>query len=467
VIGAGAIGMSFVDTLIDHSDADVVMIDRRHRPGGHWLDSYPFVQLHQPSMNYGVNSTQLGGDRVEPDGSDRGFYERASGTEIAGYFDEVMRHRLLASGRVRFFPMCEYLGDQRFRSRVTDEVIEVAARKSVVDATYMASRVPATEAPPFDVADGVHCVPVGGLVGVDAPPSGYVIIGGGKTALDAISWLLDRGADPDRITWIRPRDAWLLNRKFFQPGDGVLDTFAGIVLELEAIAASDSVTEVFARLEDQEMVFRTDPSVEPTMMKAATVSASELEQIRRVRDVVRMGHVVCIEPDQIVLEHGTIPTTDRWHVHCASAGLGDNPPKAIFADSLITLQVVTRVSLPMSAGVIGFVEATDRSLDEKNALCPPNPWPQTPFDWVRTLLAGMATEVGWQQARDLQAWVDGTRLNLMGAVPEVDDRDAVSAMQKRFLTALFPALEKLEELKGEATQTELARIYVPVPSASQ
>jgi len=80
VVGAGALGMGFVDTLIDRCDADVVMIDRRHRPGGHWLDSYPFVQLHQPSMNYGVNSTPLGRDRVESGGRDAGFYERAGGT---------------------------------------------------------------------------------------------------------------------------------------------------------------------------------------------------------------------------------------------------------------------------------------------------------------------------------------------------------------------------------------------------
>jgi cation diffusion facilitator CzcD-associated flavoprotein CzcO len=36
VIGAGAAGMAFTDALIADSDADVVMVDRRHRPGGHW-----------------------------------------------------------------------------------------------------------------------------------------------------------------------------------------------------------------------------------------------------------------------------------------------------------------------------------------------------------------------------------------------------------------------------------------------
>ena len=65
-----------------------------------------------------------------------------------------MRHRFLASGRVRFFPMSDYLGDRRFRSRVTGQVTDVTVRSHVVDATYMASRVPATDPPPFDVADG-------------------------------------------------------------------------------------------------------------------------------------------------------------------------------------------------------------------------------------------------------------------------------------------------------------------------
>ncbi len=36
VVGAGAAGMAFVDALIAACDADVVMVDRRHRPGGHW-----------------------------------------------------------------------------------------------------------------------------------------------------------------------------------------------------------------------------------------------------------------------------------------------------------------------------------------------------------------------------------------------------------------------------------------------
>ncbi|MEM7079151.1 MAG: NAD(P)/FAD-dependent oxidoreductase, partial [Pseudomonadota bacterium] len=41
VVGTGAIGMSFVDTLLEECDADILMVDDRHAPGGHWNDAYP------------------------------------------------------------------------------------------------------------------------------------------------------------------------------------------------------------------------------------------------------------------------------------------------------------------------------------------------------------------------------------------------------------------------------------------
>ena len=63
VIGSGAVGMSFVDVLLEESDATVIIVDNHHQPGGHWNDAYPFVRLHQPSHFYGVTSTPLGSFR--------------------------------------------------------------------------------------------------------------------------------------------------------------------------------------------------------------------------------------------------------------------------------------------------------------------------------------------------------------------------------------------------------------------
>ena len=466
VVGAGAAGMAFVDALIDGTDADVIMLDRREGPGGHWLETYPFVQLHQPSMNYGVSSTSLGRDRVEQAGRDGGFYERAGGAEICGYYDELMRHRLQASGQVRFFPMCDYLGDRRFRSRLTGEDAVVAVRRRVVDATYTSSRVPASDPPSFEVADDVACIPVGSLTQVEEPPSGYVIIGGGKTAMDAACWLLDHGTPADVITWIRPRDTWILNRALFQPGVGVVRTFEGIVHELEAIADCNSIDELFRRLEQLEVVFRTDPSVQPTMVKGATASRGEVDQLQRIQNVVRLGHVKRIDVDQITLERGSIPTSPgHLHIHCASAGLRDTAPRPIFEDDAISLQPVTRFSASLSAGLTGFVEASGRSTAEKNHLCRPNPWPQTPFDWIRHLLIGIRNETEWNDAPDLLAWMDGTRLNLMRGLDQDPNTTAVAELQGRFVTAVFPALTKLDELAADATPAERARIYEPGPGA--
>jgi hypothetical protein len=455
VVGAGAVAMAFVDALIDGPDVDVIMIDRRSAPGGHWLDAYPFVKLHQPSANYGVNSMPLGDDRVDNDGPNRGFHELAGQPEICGYFDRVMRHRLLASGRVRFFPMTDYLGDRRFRSTLTAEESEVVVRRRVVDATVLASRVPATEPPPFEVAEDVRCVPVGKLARVSEPPAGFVIIGAGKTAMDACTWLLEQGTPPDDITWIRPRDGWLLNRANFQPGVGAIATLEGAVLELEAVAASGSVEEAYERLERDEVMLRIDPSVQPTMGRGPTLSVAELQGLRRIENVVRLGHVRRIERDQIVLDHGAIPTTPgTLHVHCAAPGLPRVLPRPIFTDDTITLQCITRQSPTLSAALTGFLETTERSAAEKNRLLPPNPYSDTPFDFLRAVLMGMRTEAGWGEAPDLQMWLDRSRLNVVKDLGSADDAARLQELQVRFLTALFPALEKIQQFAAAATPSE-------------
>jgi hypothetical protein len=251
-----------------------------------------------------------------------------------------------------------------------------------------------------------------------------------------------------------------LNRAYFQPGD--VRTFAGAVLLLEAMVASTSVEEVYERLEGDEVVFRTDRAVVPTMMKGGTVSLREIEQLRRIRNVVRLGRVERIDAEEIVLRDGTIPTSPgHLHVHCASSGLSDNPPKPIFTDETITLQLVTRLGLTLSGALQGFLESTDRTIDEKNALCPPTAMPHTPFDYLRCILAGISTEIGWQAAPDLQSWLDASRLNLLHGLADDDSVAGLRDLQGRFLQAVFPALEQLRVFAAAATPEEHGRMFDP------
>ena len=59
IIGAGTMGMCFLDELINNSSSlEAIIVDQRDKPGGHWNDAYSFVRLHQPAVTYGVNSRQ-------------------------------------------------------------------------------------------------------------------------------------------------------------------------------------------------------------------------------------------------------------------------------------------------------------------------------------------------------------------------------------------------------------------------
>src|SRR5260370_34012961 len=86
VVGAGASGLAFADTLLAEADVAVTLVDRREAPGGHWRDAYPFVRLHTPSAFYGVSSSALRQDRIAHTGEEAGFYERGTAEEVREYF---------------------------------------------------------------------------------------------------------------------------------------------------------------------------------------------------------------------------------------------------------------------------------------------------------------------------------------------------------------------------------------------
>lgn len=104
VVGAGAMGMAFVDTLLSDTQATAAIVDRYHRPGGHWNLAYPFVRLHQPSSFYGVNSKTLGRGAIDKVGWNKGLQELATCDEISTYYSQAMEDHFLPSGRVQYFP---------------------------------------------------------------------------------------------------------------------------------------------------------------------------------------------------------------------------------------------------------------------------------------------------------------------------------------------------------------------------
>ena len=288
-------------------------------------------------------------------------FTSASCGEVCGYFDRVMQLRLLSSAQVRFLPRHEYLPDGRLRSLATGEIHELKVRKRIVDATYADSRIPACSPPPFEVASDAHCIGPAELVSRDEPPEGYVIVGGGKTAMDTCQWLLSEGVDSERITWIRPRDMWLLNRVYFQGGQFVREVAEGTAQQMEAAAKCDTTQEFFEECAQTGVMLSLDPTATPTMMRGATSHELEIAPLRNVERVVRLGHVQRVERDRILLERGEIATSPgHLHIHCAASGVTTRPPRKIFAADRITLQAVRIVSPSFSAALIGFLEGSGR-----------------------------------------------------------------------------------------------------------
>ena len=444
VVGAGAAGMAFTDALIDNTAASVVMVDRRHSAGGHWLDAYGFVRLHQASAFYGVPSTLLGGGRIQQSGPEAGLHERASAAEVCAYYDRVLHERMLASGRVAFYPGCEYLGDRRFVSQVSGRRYEVGMGARVVDARYLSPEIPATTAPPFGVAEGARVVAVNDLVRLGAAASQYVVVGSGKTATDTCIWLLDNGVDPDAICWVRPRDPWMLNRAVVQPDPVV---FTGMVADVvEAAAAARSPEDLFLRLEEAGVMLRIDRSVSPSMAKTPTLAEWELERLRTIEHVVRRGHIEYVERTRLVLDGGEVSTADdAVVVHCAASGLQYRPLVPIWGADAITLQPI-RAGFPcFGAGLAGYAEAILDDDREKNRLCPPSPFSNTPSDWARMQVLGYRSATAFASHPALKAWAGQVALNPARVPPELATSPDLAAAMLRFRGSVDAGMARLAD----------------------
>ena len=401
VIGSGATGMAFVDELF-HSTKDTtfIIVDKHHKPGGHWNDAYEFVTLHQPAQFYGVRSKILG----------KGNNDLASFNEIRAYYEDVMEE-LTSSGRVRYFPQCEYQGNNVFRSLIQCGLeYTVHVRKKTVDGTYVGPSVPSTRSPEYEVANGAHVVPVNGIAMTKEAWERYVVVGGGKTGIDAVLYMLKNNVTPDRIFWIIPNDYWLFNRNFLF-GENMwkmLDGFFTCVVE------STSYKELIQKWDNCGLIMRIDTSIEPKRFKAGTVTTEELEKLRLVKNVIRQGRVGRIEQHRIVFQNGTeIPTTPKTlHIDCTGNGANPFTPKPIFDGSKITLQNLRLFQPCYSGCLIGAFEARYPEDEErKNRVLTPITHPHNLESYVKLFKQDILNDMGVEKELGL-LWMRGNRLDM-------------------------------------------------------
>ena len=471
VKGCGASAMAFVDVMLKETDATFTLVDRRDLPGGHWNDAYPFVRLHQPSASYGVPSRTLGHGRVDASGFNQGLCELASGFEVADYFHQLMRDTFLPSGRVKYFPVSEIIENDSVENKngesankieivslLSGERLSVEVLKKTVDGTMLQTSIPLTHTRKFSVADGVSCIPPNDLNRVAPKFQRFTVLGAGKTAIDSVLWLLANGADPEHITWVRPRDTWLFNRANFQPGEQFFERgIAAMASQYEVSAVATDVRDLGTKMEAEDVWLRIDREVWPEMVHGATVTTLELEQLRRIKNVIRLGHVTRLESDRMVLQQGEVPASDSVvYIDCTARALSGNVNNRlpVFSDGHIRLQMIRQLQPTFSAALIGYIEAVIENDTEKKSLTQVTPMTDTVEDWVTMMVASMSNQAAWMNNPQIAQWITSSRLDLFGKyVAKVAEDDTVKrTIMARLQAAAMPAVQNLQRLAALSSQ---------------
>ncbi|WP_324828539.1 hypothetical protein [Qipengyuania zhejiangensis] len=419
VVGAGAIGMAFVDSLIDHGAGDIIMLDRHPKPGGHWNTSYPFVTLHQPSVTYGLSHEELGDGVIDKVGPNKGLYELATGAQVSAYYDGVMRHKFLPSGRVRYLPMTDYVGrdgdTHRFRTILSGEVHEVKARK-LVDGRKFAAQVPAITKRKWK-AEGVAVMKPGelgqlALGGADIPGH-YVIMGAGKTACDVGVWLRQMGVPASMISWVRPRETWFFNRASLQPGpENMARAIDFPASQMRAAGQAASGAEIFRMMEADGHMLRIDPQTEPTKFHFPVISQGEVDLLAEIEDVIRIGRVERVEPGVLHGVDGTASVPrNALFIDCTATAAPRGTVEPLWQDDTIVPQLMQVPLVSLSAAACGFIEASFATDEEKNALAAPGRITDTVEHFPEALLVNATNRMLWSRSPALLEWLATNRLD--------------------------------------------------------
>ena len=404
-----------------------------------------------------MNSKHLGQDKIDQVGLNKGLYELASADEVCAYYTQVIHDTFLPSGRVRYFPKCEWNGGRSFQSDLTGQKFEVGEKTRIVDATYMKVTVPSMRPPAYQVAKEVSIVTPNDLTKLSRPYANYTVVGSGKTGIDTCIWLLTMGISPDQITWVMPRDAWLYDRALFQ-SLFVTRSKEAAMQHFECTVNATSVDDYLLRLEAAGQLLRIDKKVWPTSFRCATVTLAELAEIRKIENVIRLGRIVSINAEEVVFQRGSRRAKpDTVYIDCSADGLEKREAMPIFTAEKITLQPVRHCQQVFSAAFIGHVEASYSNEVTKNELCRPIPHPMLPVDLAVCSYLDYQAVLRWSLEPKTVTWLVNSRLNWSPALSALATDDAEKRGQ---------AMERLHSHMG-AMSKNLKKILEALPAKEE
>jgi hypothetical protein len=188
------------------------------------------------------------------------------------------------------------------------------------------------------------------------------------------------------------------------------------------------------------------------MARTPTLGTWELDLLRSIERVVRLGHVRQAARGELLLDRGAVPVADRaLVVHCAASGLQNPPMVPIWRSDTIRLQTI-RVGFPcFCAALAGYVEATRDDDRERNRLCPPNLYGNSLAEWTRMQARGAVAAATFGAEPDIAEWANRCALNPARIEASQRDDPAVQRAATRLGEHRARGLARLSALGGEAS----------------
>jgi hypothetical protein len=273
--------------------------------------------------------------------------------------------------------------------------------------------------------------------------------------MDACIWLLTHGVLAERIHWVMPRDSWLINRITTQPSEAFFKySMGGMALQMKALAEAADVNDLFARLEANGQMLRIDTSRQPSMFHYATVSEGEVALLRQIAQVIRRGRVQAIESGALVFADGkqTMPE-NTVYVNCTASAVNPRPSMPMFQPGRIFPQLVRAPLVTFSAAVCAYLEVNYETDEQRNALCKPVPFPQSPAGWIAAMLVGLQNQMAWGQGKALRNWMRDSRLDGFGKLvasvspDDVEKMTILNDMKQYTMAAVGNGQKLLQALK--------------------
>ena len=384
VVGAGAASLAFIDTLlIELPEAKVILVDKHEAPGGHWIDAYDFVRLHQPSLLYGVSSKQMEGNWLYCllKGFTLPWNHRATKAQILSYFKSLV-NGWVGKGMMEYYSLCKYdfhakKDDIHSFSSLDGKVkFTVKVKVKLVNATLMEPIIPSLHPVTFPVEEGITISSPNDVFHMKNINTWFrnnerrfLVMGCGKTGVDTICYLQrEKGVDPDHITWIIPNDVWYLKRG---NGGGMPSDYGRTLLEFDGDKDKSSLA-----LEERGIFLRLDENIMPTRFRFPVVGIEELVLMRKVRNVIRRGRVTSIslqknyavnnkshdilvqfdsEQSSLILSS----TNENIIVNCTCPGPfnGINPKDIFVSNNEMNLLTIFAPPVTLSVSCLGLLEA--------------------------------------------------------------------------------------------------------------